>query len=1288
MLKLWPDWLLRKFEKNQLRGNFNGIVLFADLSGFTKTTEKFMQQGFEGVELLSETINSIFEPLVKHIHNHDGFIANFAGDAFTAIFTHQDKIKVLECAFHLIDSLKNNPLFSIKVGIGFGQVDWVILSTKTSSTYYFQGKALKGATDSELRCEIDKVVVSKTFSFEELDEFSFDEIDSGFKQVFKLTKLTKIINKKLESNSLCTIKKLLPQALHFQDDIGEFRNVISVFISMDIINGQNSVELFIKELIAECDVQGGLLNLLDFGDKGAMALVLFGAPISYEKMSHRACRFILNLQKLKTLRFRAGLSRGNVYAGPLGCKERCTYSVLGEKVNLAARLMMKGDFDDLYVDQQIYNSSKSDFDFESMGLSSFKGFSKKMEFFKLKKRSYKTIQNDKVLVGREKELKKLSELILRRESWVHIVANAGVGKSLLIKHFIEINPQIEWMLIKAESEQFSTLLSIRNFVLSLLGLAVPDSKKLKNSLDFLGENNRKFNVAKIYLSFSHFLGLSVNDLSFLSLSPQVRLDLFIQHLCELIKIKSKDKTCYILIEDLHWLSVQSREILSKVFVQCKEIFLFTTTRPEQFDYAQFYGKKFFELKLGLLKNHFVSEIIVNKLENKPDSFLLNLLILKSEGNPFYLEQLLHYLIDHKLLNKVNKTIKLKDTKISLPNEIGELVVSRVDQLSKKVQKTLKVASILGRQFSLIFVTKVLETGCISNKLISLEEQDLAVNIEKMDYLFTHGLVQETIYKMQLVKHRKTLHKKVAFEIKNQISKSLASNYFDLAYHYEKADLKMKAFNAYHQCAKKSQEENFLSLQGKALKSCLNIALKNSQKLQIQADLCSHSFNIGDLSQAQQYFKKCLNLLSKVRTIEIKLDVMLQLAKFCISQGEIKEAEQFLMKGKKLSKKYNQNYYSARYISQIGRINQSRSKYKIALEYFKEACKIAQNKKYKTLEISNKQLIAESYNFLGQHKKTLSLLESLSKEVQEDNFISQRYSIYNLMGRIYFNTGHHKKAGDFYQKCLEISQKIGLLRNIAASKGNLGTYYWVTGDYDKAMKLFQDDLKIMTHLNDKAGMSTAHNMVGGMYMDFGDYNLAIKHYKSQYEIAASLKEGYDLAISSQGIGYLYKLLLNFKECYTWLDYSIKFCKKNEIKLLLGFSLYYKTLALCLQNKFVEALPLSLEALKISREIANKDTMSFRIYLMTEKLKKHCKEQSLDKTEVNVLSHLKLEVYTKYWTQSELSLNETEAFYELWFLTRKEKYKIKAIDGFKKLYKNRPDGEYKTKWQEIENDKRVL
>ncbi len=174
MKNLLPDFILENYKNNVFEGRMNAFTIFSDISGFTPMTEKLMEKGNEGAEILSEILKKVFKPTVKCVYNSGGFITNFAGDSFTSLIPLSAGMKnsngypenALRCSNNILNEIKN--LSSVKTGYGevdlkvrigmsVGNVEWGIIGREFKS-FYFRGEAINDCAEAQQKTTVNEIL--------------------------------------------------------------------------------------------------------------------------------------------------------------------------------------------------------------------------------------------------------------------------------------------------------------------------------------------------------------------------------------------------------------------------------------------------------------------------------------------------------------------------------------------------------------------------------------------------------------------------------------------------------------------------------------------------------------------------------------------------------------------------------------------------------------------------------------------------------------------------------------------------------------------------------------------------------------------------------------------------------------------------------------------------------------------------------------------------------------------------------------------------------------------------
>lgn len=165
MHRVVPELIVENYRAGRLKGEFQAVGMFLDLSGFSAMTDALMQHGQHGAEVLASLMHGVFDPLVESIFEYGGKIVSFAGDGIMALYPIEDDeksmaMRALASAWVIQKRLAENPerqtvygkfSFSAKIGIAVGTVSWGILRSddEKQATYYFRGPAVDESADAE-----------------------------------------------------------------------------------------------------------------------------------------------------------------------------------------------------------------------------------------------------------------------------------------------------------------------------------------------------------------------------------------------------------------------------------------------------------------------------------------------------------------------------------------------------------------------------------------------------------------------------------------------------------------------------------------------------------------------------------------------------------------------------------------------------------------------------------------------------------------------------------------------------------------------------------------------------------------------------------------------------------------------------------------------------------------------------------------------------------------------------------------------------------------------------------
>jgi len=843
MHRVVPELIVEKCRNGELNGEFEAVSLFLDLSGFSSMTDTLMQHGQNGAEVLANLMHGVFDPLVENIFQHGGKIVSFAGDGIMALFPVEGDEKsvalhALTAAWTIQSTLLTNPAretgygkfhFSVRIGIALGPVSWGILRSTGGSiaTYYFRGSAVDQASHAEHQARAGQIMLTDevwTLLRDQLKatpHASVHRLD-GF--AVRLPGPTPIVFPEvdLEISRLFMPEEVITQSVH-----GEFRQIVNLFMRFPDLSHEELQKL--AEVVFELhDQYGGLINRLDFGDKGCNMLILWGAPVTYENDISRALNFILDLKAQVGFPVTAGVTYYIAHAGYLGSSMCEDYTCYGWGVNLASRLMMTAPDGNIWSDERVTRRVKNRFDFEYLGSQSFKGFAAEEKVYSIQGRKVQEIFFEGEFVGRESELPRmidyLQPLWQGRFSGLTVVwGDAGAGKSRLLYELHAALSQRRksylWALCNADQILRHSFNPFRYWLFHYFEIdALMDhaaqvqafDKKVDQLIEDTVVSEHAEELDRLRSVLGSLIDLHWADSFYEQLDAEARYNNTLNALIVLLKAESLRQPVLLVIEDAHFLDDDSRAFLPRLkraFTaggsQCP-VAILICARPGQTETFLDAGLVDQSIDLAGLSTQALFHLAEIYLGGSASQDLIHLLEARSEGNPYFAEQILIYLNEENLLEMSatgwRLTRRMQET--ALPTDIRALLVARLDQLPRRVRDVIQTASVLGREFSVQPLAEmVLDKTYLQREIAEAEQAHVWLASSPFHYFFTHALLRDAAYSMQTHASRTELHALALAAIENVYEQEVHHHYGELAYHAERALLAAKAFHYLRQAAK-------------------------------------------------------------------------------------------------------------------------------------------------------------------------------------------------------------------------------------------------------------------------------------------------------------------------------------------------------------------------------------------------------------------------------------------------------------------------------------------------------
>lgn len=1081
-------------------------AVFVDAKGFTSLTEELSHLGKAGAEKTAAVINKIFSPAVQSVHGHGGFITNFAGDAFCAVFENasDDPMGVLSACCSIRKHFKGlifEDKYSIKskIGISYGTVEWKILGDKGKKLYYFRGEAIDGCSKSEKKCEEEEIVFDNKFLSvlkEKIDPEYYKMTEKG-KYVLNKTVKKKLLNIKHVSSDLSLQKSFYPELLFLRKEAGEFRDVVSCFIKIHDSENTDSISL---EILNKTQKYEGYFNRLTFGDKGSFALVLFGAPVSSEDTARRACAFVCDLKSSHGSALSVGITYGKAFCGFVGSKERAEYTAQGTKVNLAARLMALSTAGQILSDDIFYDGTEDGFLFRFEGKHRLKGFAEEKKTYSIEKSAKKVLTGRKSnFFGRDHEREELKNFFEDENGLFEIAlisGAAGIGKSELLKQSLpqEDNFGKEAFILICDSLENKPFGLIKKFFSGLLtDERIPrDRHFFEDKIDSLTLENRNKpssdQIHRMKYFIGTLIGIEFKSSVFASLSPKEKHLIRSESIIKFFNFFLGSKKIIFAVENAQYLDEESGRILFslvKAFPGSVQTVFICRNGAECEDKAHDrileMAEGFKTVKIYLkpfdkkTSDDFTRSLLGNqKIHSKTLKFIYE----KCEGNPFYITQIILLLRENGFFGKNNIIIKkLTD----IPAGLNNAIISRIDRLKESKREICKYASVLGESFSLEVVSMMMKHSSFEKDTDELVKDGILKKISSTKMSFDQGLIRDAVYGMLLTQRLSDLHGKAGLALEKYYGEERERHLFELADHFICSENEEKAL-IYSEKAGAEAAKNYMT----------NDALR-------YFGWAEKKYKAGFEKGGKKYaIKTCQALLSKASVI--------------YNTGDL-----------------------------LGQI-----------PLLKEALEIAEKQGNDDLIFKCRQKRFNVFLIMGDYDTAERELKELKNISQRTKNAEHKFLYYNGEAMLFTKKGNYKKALLFSEKSQKIIQKDLDQMKKGQVFSTRGAIYEGLNELHGALKYYEKAASAMAAAKDKRAYSILSNNIANIYFYFGDNQKALLKYKKVYEFRKKIGDKNGMSVAQSNFATVYKKIKNYASAKKWLLKSIQISEETG-------NLYQKALA---------------------------------------------------------------------------------------------------------------------------------
>ncbi len=1124
------DRLIALSEGGNLPEAGSGSVLFADISGFTPLTEAYEQHlgSRRGGEELARILNEVYDQMIGEVDKVRGSVIGFAGDAITCWLDGDDGSRAVSCALAMQDGMQQfsavpSPgggtiALGLKAAVTLGRVKrFVVGQPAVQKVDVLAGEPVYRVAEVEQLANRGDVLIDAATreSLNEAVTIAEERCDeTGRPFAWKVTGIEAIpaMDPWPDSNQLELPQEVVDPWMiaaireRLNSGMGQFltelRPATAMFVRFGGIDFESDADASRKLDAFFSWVQGvvnsyeGVVHQLTLGDKGSFLYAAFGAPISHEDDTARALSTALQLRALPPdLEFidslQIGIARGSTRSGAYGGITRRTYGVLGDQVNLSARLMGKAAPGQILVSETAAIECLDKYTLVKLDPIMVKGKSQPVSIYDLvNKRDRYTSGKQSggyaiPMVGRREQFNFVEEKLALASSGmgqlIQIEADAGMGKTRLLSEIVQHASASGFRVLQGECQAFGSKTiytpwwTVWREFFGLEGETNPEQATARISAFLEGINpSLRFRIPVLGPALD--LAIPDNDLTRMFDTKLKRASLEALVVDCLNRVSSNEPQL-IVLEDVHAIDSVScgmLRMLVQAIARMRVAIVFTNRPVSAFrilteDENQLeYTYKLVLPEFTRPESHELIQSKIGQLFGAADLTtepLVEKIAEKTGGNPFFIEEVINWIHNENIDIRSVDELERAD----LPTSLYSLVLSRMDQLDEGSRVTMKVASVIGRVFRPAIIWGVYpDLGGEERVMAALET--LQVNdftvpeeaSEELAYLFRQVVIHEVSYESLPNQLREQLHEAIGLYLEQHVPETSGQALDLLAFHYGRS-------------TNLDKKRKYLVLAGDQARlayanaSAINYyrgalpLLVGKARYPVLRNLGKVLEFSGKWEESLDFYRQALSLAEELGKPLYHADCQLRIGDMLWKLGSWDEAENSLNQAKAAFEELGHPQGVGLALKRIGTLAAQSGNYKRATELFTSS-----------LEIRRKT---------GELSEVASLLSNLG--------ILSRFR------------GDLKQALELQEESLAIRRKLEDPWAIGNSLNNLGMAKRYNGDLAGAREVLQEAVDLLKKVGDRSEIANTLNSLAEVALDQQDITAAEEYLKESLAITRQI-----------------------------------------------------------------------------------------------------------------------------------------------------------------------------------------
>lgn len=912
---------------------------------------------------------------------------------------------------------------------------------------------------------------------------------------------------------------------------------------------------------------------------GDCVMALFGAPVAHENDPERAIHAGLDMrqrlvgineelaagragEREPLLSFHIGINTGVVVAGAVGHDRRREYTVLGDAVNVAARLEAAAGRGEIVVGPETYRRTRHAFAFDPLGELDLKGKATPLSAYRVRgtldspapSRGLEALGLTTALVGRDDEMAQLLtafERMLRgRAQVVSLIGEAGAGKSRLLREF--------FARLGADARLSDEQVSVRSANCSALGeeaygvlatifrdayqVAPDDSpgvvrQKVATGLAVLGGDEDR--LRQMGTLVGHVLGVGLADPRQRHVEPEQLKRLLFLAVRDVLELRLQRGPLMLIVEDLHWADAASVELLRFLVdrLSDRRLMVLVTHRPS-FDAAVLVAGRASHTAIRLAPlsasdgQALLASFFGESLGRIPAD-LRTLIVERAGGNPFYLEEIVRDLVEAGVLVPgadgwaCTAGVAMSD----VPPTVEGVLLARLDRLAPGARRCIQEAAVLGVSFDEQLLRAVAsEPEAVDLHLDLLHEAELVEELRSPPggaavrrYGFAHALVQEVAYNSLLQQRRADLHGRVAATLEQRCAGrperiedlEALGHHFSLSADRARGARYLLAAGDWARAIYANEDAARYYLRALTTLEHCDPTTTRLERLAARERLGDVLGPVGRREEALGHYVAVLEACEETGDRPAQARLRRQIAALHWAAGDRDRALAYYQTGLALLEGQVEHIELAHLYQEIGRLAFRSGEHCEAIEWARRALELAERLAASEPE-SRKEAagaIAQAHGTLGVALARSGAVEEAVAQIERSVAVAEQFDLLQVACRAYANLGvlystlDPERAIATSRQGLELARKIGDLSLQPWLYANLaGAYCTFTGQCGaEGIEAAETAIELDRQLGQRDHLAVPLIILGQIYQCNGEPEPALRHYREALGLAEEMRE---------------------------------------------------------------------------------------------------------------------------------------------------------------------------------------